>query len=304
MQIRTGSQAMSEKIYSMTGFGRAEVHDEKKKLAVEIKSVNHRYLEFSIRMPKKFGPLEAQIRSVLKDYAQRGKLDVYITYEDFSEQNISVMLNEALAGQYIKYADSIHRQYGIPNDMTASRLLSFPDVITENEEETDEEELWKELEPVLREAGENFMRARNTEGENLRNDLLEKLDQLDTMVDQIVRREPGIMEDYRQRLEEKTKELLGDAQMDESRIAAEVVIYADKICTDEETVRLKSHIQGMRDTLKAGFNIGRKLDFLAQEMNREANTILSKANDLETSNIGVDLKTWIEKIREQVQNVE
>lgn len=295
---------MSEKIYSMTGFGRAEVHDEKKKLAVEIKSVNHRYLEFGIRMPKKFSPLEAKIRNVLKEYAQRGKLDVYITYENYAENDISVQVNEAVAGQYIRYADSIQKQFGISNDLTASKLLGLPDVITQNEEDADDEELWKELEPVLREAAAGFMHARNTEGENLRRDLLEKLNHMDGMVDEIIRREPGIMEDYRHRLEDMTKELLGDAQMDEGRIAAEVVLYADKICTDEETVRLKSHIQGMRDTLEAGFNIGRKLDFLAQEMNREANTILSKANDLETSNIGVDLKTEIEKIREQVQNVE
>ncbi|MEE8835455.1 MAG: YicC/YloC family endoribonuclease [Eubacteriales bacterium] len=295
---------MSEKVYSMTGFGRAEVHDEKKKLAVEIKSVNHRYLEFTIRSPKKFSVLESNIRNTLKNYAQRGKLDVYITYEDYSDSEANVHFNAQLAREYMAYADRIEKEFGISNDLTASKLLSFPDVVETTEEQTDEDALWKELEPVLTEAAENFMQSRNTEGENLRRDLLLKLDHMEKNVDQIIRREPEIMEDYRSRLEEKTKELLGDAQVDESRIAAEVVIFADKICTDEETVRLKSHIQSMKDTLAKGFNIGRKLDFLAQEMNREANTILSKANDLEISGLGVDLKTEIEKIREQVQNVE
>ena len=295
---------MSEKVYSMTGFGRAEVHDEKKKLAVEIKSVNHRYLEFTIRSPKKFSVLESNIRNTLKNYAQRGKLDVYITYEDYSDSEVNVHFNAQLAREYMAYADRIEKEFGISNDLTASKLLSFPDVVETTEEQTDEDALWKELEPVLTEAAENFMQSRNTEGENLRRDLLLKLDHMEKNVDQIIRREPEIMEDHRSRLEEKTKELLGDAQVDESRIAAEVVIFADKICTDEETVRLKSHIQSMKDTLAKGFNIGRKLDFLAQEMNREANTILSKANDLEISGLGVDLKTEIEKIREQVQNVE
>ena len=295
---------MSEKVYSMTGFGRAEVHDEKKKLAVEIKSVNHRYLEFTIRSPKKFSVLESNIRNTLKNYAQRGKLDVYITYEDYSDSEVNVHFNAQLAREYMAYADRIEKEFGISNDLTASKLLSFPDVVETTEEQTDEDALWKDLEPVLTEAAENFMQSRNTEGENLRRDLLLKLDHMEKNVDQIIRREPEIMEDYRSRLEEKTKELLGDAQVDESRIAAEVVIFADKICTDEETVRLKSHIQSMKDTLAKGFNIGRKLDFLAQEMNREANTILSKANDLEISGLGVDLKTEIEKIREQVQNVE
>ena len=295
---------MSEKVYSMTGFGRAEVHDEKKKLAVEIKSVNHRYLEFTIRSPKKFSVLESNIRNTLKNYAQRGKLDVYITYEDYSDSEANVHFNAQLAREYMAYADRIEKEFGISNDLTASKLLSFPDVVETTEEQTDEDALWKELEPVLTEAAENFMQSRNTEGENLRRDLLLKLDHMEKNVDQIIRREREIMEDYRSRLEEKTKELLGDAQVDESRIAAEVVIFADKICTDEETVRLKSHIQSMKDTLAKGFNIGRKLDFLAQEMNREANTILSKANDLEISGLGVDLKTEIEKIREQVQNVE
>ncbi len=291
-------------IYSMTGFGRAEIQTDELKICVELKSVNHRYLEFSIKAPKKFTLFEAGIRNVLKEYAQRGKLDVFITYADFTQSRVSLSYNEELARQYLKYAASAAETFGIKNDMTATSLLRCPDVLTMEEQEIDEDELWKELEAALRAAGETFKSSRNREGENLRADLLAKLAGLEKNVQLIQEREPKIMEEYRARLEEKTKELLDNAQIDEGRIAAEVVLFADKICTDEETVRLLSHIQNMRETLKLGDNIGRKLDFIAQEMNREANTILSKSNDLETSNIAVDMKTEIEKIREQVQNIE
>lgn len=295
---------MSNKIYSMTGFGRAEVQNERQKIVVEIKSVNHRYLEPSIKAPKKFSLFESKIRGLLKDYAQRGKIDVYITYEDYSQTNVTLKYNEELARQYLEYAKKAEEAFGLRNDMTVSQLLRCPDVLTQEDNSPDEDALWAELEPVIRQAGEAFRKARNTEGENLRDDLYGKLENLEQNVAKVMEREPQIMEEYRKRLEDKTKELLAAADIDDSRIAAEVVLFSDKICKDEETVRLKSHIQNMRDTLAIGDNIGRKLDFLAQEMNREANTILSKANDLETSNIGVELKTEIEKIREQVQNVE
>ena len=295
---------MSNKIYSMTGFGRAEVQDERQKIVVEIKSVNHRYLEPSIKAPKKFSLFESKIRGLLKDYAQRGKIDVHITYEDYSQTNVTLKYNEELARQYLEYAKKAEEAFGLRNDMTVSQLLRCPDVLTQEDNSPDEDALWAELEPVIRQAGEAFRKARNTEGENLRDDLYGKLENLEQNVAKVMEREPQIMEEYRKRLEDKTKELLAAADIDDSRIAAEVVLFSDKICKDEETVRLKSHIQNMRDTLAIGANIGRKLDFLAQEMNREANTILSKANDLETSNIGVELKTEIEKIREQVQNVE
>jgi uncharacterized protein (TIGR00255 family) len=295
---------MSNRIYSMTGFGRAEVQDDRQKITVEIKSVNHRYLEPNIKAPKKFSLFESKIRGLLKDYAQRGKIDVYITYEDYSQTNVTLKYNEELARQYLEYAKKAEEAFGLRNDMTVSQLLRCPDVLTQEDNSPDEDALWAELEPVIRQAGEAFRKARNTEGENLRDDLYGKLENLEQNVAKVMEREPQIMEEYRKRLEDKTKELLAAADIDDSRIAAEVVLFSDKICKDEETVRLKSHIQNMRDTLAIGDNIGRKLDFLAQEMNREANTILSKANDLETSNIGVELKTEIEKIREQVQNVE
>lgn len=295
---------MSDKIYSMTGFGRAEVQNSDRKITVELKSVNHRYLEFNIRAPRKFNVFEAKIRAVLKEYIRRGKIDVLISYEDFSAADLSLKYNKSLAEQYVKYARQIETDFELPFDLKTSDVLRCPDVITEEDTDIDQDSIWADLEKALRDAGEKFSASRNIEGENLRKDLLGKLARMEENVDKIIVREPEIIAEYRRRLEEKTKELLEDSQIDESRIAAEVVIFADKICTDEETVRLKSHIANMRDTLDKGIDIGRKLDFLAQEMNRESNTILSKSNDIITSDIGVELKTLIEKIREQVQNIE
>ncbi|MDO4623212.1 MAG: YicC/YloC family endoribonuclease [Eubacteriales bacterium] len=291
-------------IYSMTGFGRAEHQNENRKITVEIKSVNHRYLEFNIKCPKKFSLFESNIRKVLKEYAQRGKLDVFISYEDYTTGNHRLKYNADIAAEYVQYAAEIEKSFGIRNDLTVSGLMKFPDVLTMEELSVDEDELWKDLEAVLRDAASAFRHSRSIEGENLRNDLYTKLNSLEENVRKVNEREPKILEEYRQRIYDKMRELLSDTQIDDSRIAAETVLFADKICTDEESVRLRSHIRTMRDTLASGEGVGRKLDFLAQEMNREANTTLSKANDLETSNIGVDMKTEIEKIREQVQNIE
>ena len=288
----------------MTGFGRAEYQDKEKKITVEIKSVNHRYFECAVRLPRKFHAFEADMRNILKEYAARGKLDVYVNYEDHRLSGTALQYNAALAEQYVRCAKEAEEEVALPNDLTVSRLLSFPDVLKMEEEEADEETLWEALEAVLREAAAHFRNAREKEGEALRNNLLGKLEELDELVSSIAVHEPEVMEAYTERLREKTKELLENAQIDENRIAAEVVLYADKICTDEETVRLQSHIRQMREALGSGDGIGRKLDFLAQEMNREANTILSKAGDILTSDTGVALKTVIEKIREQIQNIE
>lgn len=293
-----------KKIYSMTGFGRAEHVDSSRKIAVEIKSVNHRYLDISIKMPKKLSVLEPRIRKVLKEYMKRGKVDVFITYESLMEDDVSLSCNMELAGQYLNYAGKIAEKFGIDNDVTTSKLMAMPDVMIMEEQEPDEEELWSEVEPVLREAGEKFAGMRSAEGERLREDVCAKLDVMERDVGRIMEREPSIIEEYKDRLKDKTRELLDGAEIDEGRIAAEVVIFADKISTDEETVRLKSHIRSMRETLSDGDDVGRKLDFLAQEMNREANTTLSKSGDSETNSIGVELKTVIEKIREQIQNIE
>jgi uncharacterized protein (TIGR00255 family) len=291
-------------IYSMTGFGRGEAAGESRKITVEIKSVNHRYLDFTIKMPRRFNHLDSFVRSILKQYAQRGKIDVFITEENESESGILLKYNRSLASQYHTYAQEIADEFGMDNDLTVSRLMHFPDLFRAEEGEEDEQLLKKLLEEALRQAGEQFRRARNIEGEALAGDLNKKLEHMDRTVSEIEHREPELLNDYRERLTSKVKELLQESQIDESRIASEVVLYADKICTDEETVRLHSHIDAMKKELQRDGSVGRKLDFLAQEMHREANTVLSKSNDLYTSNMAIDLKTEIEKIREQIQNIE
>ena len=291
-------------IKSMTGFGRAELQDEVRRFTVEIKSVNHRYLDFNMKMPKKLSVFEAAIRGVLKEYMQRGKVDVFISCEDFSSGRMQLHYNSELAGRYLEYFRQMEKEFALENDIKVSHLSRCPEVLTMEEQEIDVEELWSELEKALRAAGEQFAASRQVEGENLKRDLTAKLDSLQANVRRIEERAPEILSEYRNRLETKMKELLEDTQMEDSRIAAEVVIFADKICTDEETVRLNSHIENMKTALNDGEGIGRKLDFIAQEMNREANTILSKANDLETTNIAIELKTEIEKIRAQIHNIE
>lgn len=289
---------------SMTGFGRAEVMDSDKKITVELKSVNHRYLDMNVKMPKKFSFFEAAIRNVLKKYIQRGKVDVFISYEDYTENRVALRYNKELAGEYLRYLNAMAQDFQLSNDVSASVLSHYPEVLVMEEEPVDENEIWSSLEQVLTEAAIQFVASRETEGQNLKTDLFGKLEALDEKVNQIEERGPEILRAYRERLMQKMREFLEDTQIEESRIAAEVVLFADKICTDEETVRLHSHIKNMKDVLESGNGIGRKLDFIAQEMNREANTILSKANDLEVSNIAIDLKTEIEKIREQIQNIE
>ena len=291
-------------IKSMTGFGRAENLQGNRKFTVEMKAVNHRYFDVTIKMPKKLSFFESAIRTLLKNYVQRGKLDVFITYEDFTEENVSLKYNEAVAAQYLKYYRQMAETFGLRDDISVSSLGRCPEVFTMEEQTVDEKEIWAVLEAALRQACEQFVESRVTEGERLKEDLFDKLDGMVKGVDAIEARYPQIMSEYREKLTIKVEELLGDAQMEEGRIAAEVILFADKICTDEETVRLRSHIESMREELLNGGSVGRKLDFLAQEMNREANTILSKANDLDTSNRAINLKTEIEKVREQIQNIE
>ena len=289
---------------SMTGFGRCEMATDEYKISVEMKAVNHRYLDLSIKMPKKFNYFEAVIRAQLKKYIQRGKVDVFISYEDYTDEKMSLKYNRSLADEYMNYFRQMADELGIPNDATVMRLARCPEVFTMEQAPEDEEHMWQILEKAIGEAAEKFVETRTREGENLKQDLLGKLDYMVTLVDQIEERSPKIVEEYRAKLEDKVKELLEGSSVDEGRIAAEVVIFADKICTDEETVRLRSHIEATRKELTAGGSVGRKLDFIAQEMNREANTILSKANDLEVSDCAIALKTEIEKVREQIQNIE
>lgn len=291
-------------IKSMTGFGRCEVQEAERKITVEMKSVNHRYLDVNIKMPKKLIFFEAAIRSELKNYIQRGKVDLFITYEDFTETNVCVKYNKELAAEYMTYLNQMAQEFALDNDVRVSTLSRYPEILTMEEQTIDEEKLWQLLDKAVKGASEGFVATRIKEGEHLRDDLLLKLDGMLAHVDYITERSPQIIAEYRQKLEDKVRELLEDNKVDENRLLMEVTIFADRVCVDEELVRLRSHIETTRETLLQGGSIGRKLDFIAQEMNREANTILSKSNDLEISNRAIELKTEIEKVREQIQNIE
>ena len=291
-------------IKSMTGFGRCEQVTDQYKISVEMKAVNHRYLDLGIRMPKKFSRFENAVRTFLKEYVKRGKVDLFISFEDYTESELCVRYNQRLAEEYVDCFKKMEEAFGLPNDMTVSALARLPEVLTMEQVPEDEERLWEILSGALKEAAENLVHSREVEGEHLRQDLLEKLNYMEGLVAFIEERAPVILKEYRARLEDKVKELLDGSSIDEGRIAAEVVIYADKICVDEETVRLRSHIDSTKRELMQGENVGRKLDFIAQEMNREANTILSKSSDPAISDQAIALKTEIEKIREQIQNIE
>lgn len=291
-------------IKSMTGFGRCEVQEAERKITVEMKSVNHRYLDVAIKMPKKLNFFEAAIRNELKNYIQRGKVDIFIAYEDYTDTNVCVKYNKELAAEYMGYLNQMAEDFQMDNDVRVSTLSRYPEVLTMEEQTIDEEKLWQLLSKAIKGAAEGFVNTRIKEGENLREDLISKLDGMLTHVDFITSRSPQIIAEYKQKLEDKVKELLEDAKVDENRLLMEVTIFADRVCVDEELVRLRSHIETTKDTLLKGGSIGRKLDFIAQEMNREANTILSKSNDLEISNHAIELKTEIEKVREQIQNIE
>lgn len=292
------------KIRSMTGFGRCEVTEGTRRISVEMKSVNHRYLDINIKIPKKLSFFETAIRSELKNYIQRGKVDIFINYEDMAESNLCVKYNRELAAEYMKYLWQMSEDFSLDNDVRVSTLSRYPEVLTMEEQTEDEEALWQLLEKAVRGAAESFVETRVKEGENIRDDLLAKLSGMLASVEFIEHRSPQIIQEYKQKLREKVRELLEETQIDDARLLTEVTIFADKVCVDEELVRLRSHITTTRESLTEGGGIGRKLDFLAQEMNREANTILSKTTDLEISNRAIELKTEIEKIREQIQNIE
>ena len=288
----------------MTGFGRCELSEDGKKISVEMKSVNHRYCEIGLRMPKKLNYYESLIRNTIKQYANRGKIDVFISYEDEKEGLAGIRYNRELAATYVGYIRQMAEDFGLSPDISAAGLARMQDVIVNDDSTADEEQLKSLVERAVIGACEKFVETRIAEGEHLKQDIFGKLDGLLDGVAFIETRSPEIVEEYRNKLNAKIREVLGDTQIDQNVLATELVIYADKICTDEETVRLRAHIRNMKETLNVATNIGRKLDFIAQEMNREANTILSKANDMQVSDTAINLKTEIEKIREQIQNIE
>ena len=292
-------------IRSMTGFGHGEVsNDKNQKVTVEMKSVNHRYCDISLKLPKKLAMFEANIRNIMKEYASRGKIDIYVSYEDLSETAVSLHYNQAMAEEYMQVFKKMQEDFNIETKITAEALAKYPEVVTIEEVQQDEEVWWELLEAALRQAAEKFVETRTIEGANLKRDLLGKLDQMAADVAFIEERSPQIIAEYRSKLVEKVREFLEYSSFAENSIAAEVTLYADKIAVDEEIVRLQSHISSMTDVLESDESIGRKLDFMAQEMNREANTILSKSSDVDLADHAIELKTNVEKVREQIQNIE
>lgn len=289
---------------SMTGFGRSEAEINGRRYSVEIKSVNHRFLDINIKMPKVLSMFESSVRTIMKEYLERGKVDVYISFFNTSSETACVRYNKGIAAEYMKYLSEMKEDFGLDMDIRVSTLSRFPDVFTTEEEEPDEDLIWGEFEPVLRKALSEITQSREREGENLRRDLLGKIEEIKKEVAFIEEHSPEIVENYRNRLTERVQEMLKDAAIDESRIVTEVTIFSDKVCVDEEITRLKSHMDAMKKELEKGGAVGRKLDFIAQEMNREANTTLSKTNDILTSDSAIEIKTGIEKIREQIQNIE
>ncbi len=291
-------------IRSMTGFGRFEMSTGSRKYTVEIKSVNHKYLDVTVKLPRKLTFLEIPIRNELKKYASRGKVDIFISMEDYSETAVSVKYNRQIAEEYVKYLKQMSQDFDLANDWEVSHLSRFPEVFTLEEIPVDEDAIWQDLLQAFTGAAEQFAASRAVEGEHLKADLMGKLDKMEEHVDFIEERSPQIIEEYRIKLRQKVEEALEDVHVDENRLLTEVAIFADRTCVDEELVRLRSHIHTARESLETGTNVGRSLDFIAQEMNREANTTLSKSGDLEITNRAILLKTEIEKVREQIQNIE
>lgn len=292
-------------VRSMTGFGRGNCNENGKEFTVEIKSVNHRYIDFYIKLPRQIAYLEERVREVVSKSIFRGKVDIFISFEDRSEDSKNVMLDEALAGAYIQAVESLKDKYGLKDDISVSLVSKFPDVLRIEKTEDDEEQLWSILNKALEAAVESLVQMREKEGNELRMSLLQKADYMENIISQITNRSPEVVIEYKQKLENRIKELLNQQTVDENRIAMEVAIFADRCSIDEELVRLGSHLLQLRDILSIKKQpVGRKLDFLVQEINREINTIGSKSNDIIITKNVLELKSETEKIREQIQNIE
>lgn len=291
---------------SMTGYGRGECIMYNRKFVVEIKAVNHRYNDITIKMPRTMLAFEDAIKKVITSKVFRGKIDVYVNFESFSEDDVNITVNDNLAKGYITALKGLKDKFDIEDNITLDLVAKFPDLVTVDRGITSEEagnEICECLMNAAKEAVDNFVAMRTKEGETLKNNILEKLETIFDSVNKINLRAPEVAKDYRKRLEDKLNEL-DEIQADESRILTEVLIFSDKACIDEEITRLYSHINQMKSIVTETVPVGRKLDFLIQEMNREVNTIGSKSNDLEITNIIVETKSEIEKIREQIQNIE
>ena len=292
-------------IRSMTSFGRSNSEEGKKRVfTVEMKSVNSRYLDVNIRMPKSIISLEEEIRKMISNSLNRGKVDVFINIKNYNEGAGVPKVDINLAQGYLQCLKEIEEKLNIKNDISVMQIARFPEVITMIEEEDKIDEIWEELKPLISSSLDMMINMREVEGEKLKEDILIKINQIEELVSKVEEFADSIPKVFKRKLEERLKDLLGNVEVDENRIATEVCILADKATVDEEIIRLNSHINQVRETLKLNEPIGRKLDFIVQEMNRETNTIGSKSSDIKMTNIVIDIKNILEKIREQVQNIE
>ena len=291
-------------IRSMTGYGRSEQIVDGRAVTVEIKSVNHRYFEFSCRTTRGYSFLEEKLKSFLQGRITRGKVDAYISVEALESAQTQVLVNHSLAEGYVQALRELAERYGLRDDISVSTVSRYSDIFSVHKAPEDEEAVWNSVQQAAEEALKNFLAMREAEGERLRADVLSRAGTIMKLVDEIETRSPQTVAEYQERLRQKIQELLGDNTVDEQRLLTETAIFADKVAVAEETVRLRSHFRQMEEMMKTDAPIGRKLDFLVQEMNREANTIGSKAVDSKIAYLVVDIKAEIEKIREQIHNIE
>ncbi|MFA9399406.1 MAG: YicC/YloC family endoribonuclease [Clostridiaceae bacterium] len=291
-------------INSMTGFGRGNFDTIKRGFTVEIKSVNHRYLDINIRMPKSIISLESNIRKRIQEKVNRGKIDVFVTQTIYSKEDVVAKFNSSLADSYINCLNEIKERYTVRDDISVTSISRIPDVITLEEKEEDISVIWEVLDKALDESLESLCAMRLVEGEKLKQDIIKKTESIYNKVLTIEKMAPDVVTSYKEKLENRIKDLLENTELDENRLEMEVAVFSDKACIDEEIVRLKSHISQINETLNVNDPIGRKLDFIIQEVNREINTIGSKANNLNITKLVLEVKTEVEKIREQIQNLE
>lgn len=291
-------------IRSMTGYGRSQMIINGRDILVEIRSVNHRYYEYNSRVPRAYNYIDEKLKALLKSGISRGKVDVSVTINNIEGRDTEVAINKGVAEGYINALRGVADELCVADDLTLSNLIRLPDVFIVQKTPDNEDEIWNDVSKVAEEALSRFVAMRETEGEKMRNDVLSKADFIIEMVGKVEELSPQTVENYRERLYRKLSEVLEGKDIDQQRIVTEAAIFAEKIAVDEETVRLRSHISQLRELVNSDESIGRKLDFIVQEMNREVNTIGSKAQDLNITKIVVDMKAELEKIREQIQNIE
>ena len=304
LKINKKSKGNDTVLKSMTGYGRAQQCIDNYEITVEIKSVNHRFFEFNAKTPRAYGYLDEKLKSFVQRSVSRGKIDVGVTIYKTEGLSSEVEVNKALAGEYVNALRQLEGELNLKDDLTLSSISRFSDIFTVKKINEDEQVVWEYVSEVANQAVEKFVAMRADEGKQMKKDLVEKLEHIESLVTKLEEQSPNTVMAYRERLTAKMNEVLGAQNIDESRILLEAAIFSEKVAVDEETVRLRSHIKQFYNLLEAKEPIGRKLDFLVQELNREANTIGSKAQDVEMTAVVVDIKSDIEKIREQIQNIE